>query len=170
MLTTAPMTTLATATTMAALPVAVGPLAMAIPVAATATQNRTQVMVRMGLATSNQLWLAMATRLAHLDKLGKLDKLSLMVTGLAVRARYTQPGRHPIKLVNLISAATGARMDELTPAQVAKRLGVSPSTIRRYEERGILVPTRRLPGSGYRRYSEEAVKEAERRIAAGEFD
>lgn len=61
-------------------------------------------------------------------------------------------------------------MDELTPAQVAKRLGVSPSTIRRYEERGILVPTRRLPGSGYRRYSEEAVKEAERRIAAGEFD
>lgn len=60
-------------------------------------------------------------------------------------------------------------MDELTPAQVAKRLGVSPSTVRRYEERGFLIP-RRMPGSRWRRYSDEAVKEFERRYAAGEFD
>ena len=41
--------------------------------------------------------------------------------------------------------------DELTPAEAADILGVSPSTVRRYEESGLLVP-RRLPGSGHRRY------------------
>lgn len=79
----------------------------------------------------------------------------------------------PIRLVKL-TRVTGESVadgrDELTPAQVAEELGVSASTVRRYEERGIISPTRRLPGSGYRRYSREVVDEAKRRIAAGEFD
>jgi excisionase family DNA binding protein len=41
--------------------------------------------------------------------------------------------------------------DELTPAEAGEILGVSPSTVRRYEERGLLTP-RRLHGSGHRRY------------------
>ncbi len=47
--------------------------------------------------------------------------------------------------------------DELTPAEAAEILGVSPSTVRRYEESGILVP-RRLPGSGHRRYKRAEVE------------
>jgi hypothetical protein len=79
----------------------------------------------------------------------------------------------PIRLVKLAKRA-GARVangkDELTPAQVALELGVSPSTVRRYEERGILAPARRLPGSRYRRYARADVDRAKERIAAGEFD
>lgn len=47
--------------------------------------------------------------------------------------------------------------DELTPAEAAKILGVSPSTVRRYEESGLLVP-RRLLGSGHRRYRRAEVE------------
>lgn len=45
------------------------------------------------------------------------------------------------------------RDNELTPQQVADLLGVSPSTVRRYEDSGILKPSRRLRGSGHRRYA-----------------
>lgn len=47
---------------------------------------------------------------------------------------------------------------ELTPAEAAEILGVSPSTVRRYEESGLLVP-RRLPGSGHRRYRRADVEQ-----------
>ena len=83
-----------------------------------------------------------------------------------------QLGR-PIRLVNLrrwVGAPVPGERSEMTPAQVADELGVSPSTVRRYEQRGILVPARRLPGSRYRRYDRADVVEAKRRIAAGEFD
>lgn len=50
------------------------------------------------------------------------------------------------------------REDELTPQQVADLLGVSPSTVRRYEAKGILAPARRLPGSKYRRYNRADVE------------
>lgn len=60
--------------------------------------------------------------------------------------------------------------EELTPSEVANELNVSASTVRRYEDMGIIKPTRRLPRSGHRRYSRAAVEEAKRRIAAGEFD
>jgi DNA-binding transcriptional MerR regulator len=49
-------------------------------------------------------------------------------------------------------------MEELTPADVAREFKVSPATVRRWEEKGILKPTRRLPGSHYRRYSRESVE------------
>lgn len=79
----------------------------------------------------------------------------------------------PIRLVKLAKRA-GARVvdgkDEMTPAQVAQELGVSPSTVRRYEQRGILAPARRLAGSRYRRYTRADVETAKQRIAAGEFD
>ncbi len=54
--------------------------------------------------------------------------------------------------------------EELTPAKVAREMGVSASTVRRWEANGVLVPTRRLPGSGYRRYSRVAVEDLKRRL------
>lgn len=79
----------------------------------------------------------------------------------------------PIRLVKLVKRA-GAHVadgtNEMTPAQVARELGVSPSTVRRYEKRGIIAPARRLPGSRYRKYARADVEVAKRRIAAGEFD
>lgn len=59
-----------------------------------------------------------------------------------------------------------APLEELTPSQTAAELGVSASTVRRYEERGILAPARRLPGRGDRRYARAAVTDAKARIAA----
>lgn len=46
---------------------------------------------------------------------------------------------------------------ELTPAEAAEILGVSASTVRRYEDRGLLKP-RRLIGSGHRRYARADVE------------
>lgn len=60
--------------------------------------------------------------------------------------------------------------DELTPAQVAREFKVSTQTVRRWEQRDMLKPTRRLPQSQYRRYSREAVEDFRRRLDAGEFD
>lgn len=54
---------------------------------------------------------------------------------------------------------------ELTPAEVAKRLGVSTATVRRYDERGLLRPARRLLGSNYRRYSPDSVAELQAMLA-----
>lgn len=57
-------------------------------------------------------------------------------------------------------------MTELSPSQVAKEMSVSPSTVRRWEQTGVLAPVRRLPGSKYRRYSRadvDALKSATER-------
>ncbi len=58
----------------------------------------------------------------------------------------------------------------MTPAQVAREFKVSAQTVRRWEQRDMLKPTRRLPKSKYRRYSREAVEDFRRRVDAGEFD
>lgn len=47
--------------------------------------------------------------------------------------------------------------DELTPQDVAREFNVSTSTVRRWDKRGLLKPTRTLPGSKHRRYSREDV-------------
>ncbi len=60
--------------------------------------------------------------------------------------------------------------DEMTPAQVAREFKVSAQTVRRWEERDMLKPTRRLPRSNYRRYSREDIERFKRRLDAGEFD
>lgn len=57
--------------------------------------------------------------------------------------------------------------DELTPQQVADLLKVSPSTVRRYEESGVLKPIRRLPGSRHRRYSRAQVEKLMRESLGG---
>ncbi|MEV5211265.1 helix-turn-helix domain-containing protein [Micromonospora sp. NPDC053740] len=56
--------------------------------------------------------------------------------------------------------------DELTPSEVAAELGVSPATVRRWEKRGVLTPSRRLPGEhGHRRYSRSAVDALKKKFA-----
>lgn len=117
----------------------------------------------------------MTPTIARLDKLGKADKLCGMsdATAPPLATPLAPQLTRPIRLVKLAKRA-GARVadgkDEMTPAQVAAELGVSPSTVRRYEKRGIITPTRRLPGSRYRRYARADVELAKQRIAAGEFD
>lgn len=91
-----------------------------------------------------------------------------MTLGLAVEGLYALAMDQPIRLVNLLNV--GARVDELTPAEVARECAVSPSTVRRWEQKGILAPTRRLPGSGYRRYSRDDVDAFKVRLARGDFD
>lgn len=59
---------------------------------------------------------------------------------------------------------------ELTPAEVAKEFNVSPATVRRWGARGWLKPTRRLPGSTYRRYSRADIDAFKERMEAGEYD
>jgi DNA-binding transcriptional MerR regulator len=56
--------------------------------------------------------------------------------------------------------------DEMTPVEVAREFDVSPATVRRWEEKGILAPSRRLPGSKHRRYSKAAVEELKKRLDA----
>jgi MerR-like DNA binding protein len=112
---------------------------------------------------------------AQVDKLGKVGKPGRMseTTAPAAAVPLALQLDRPIRLVKLAKRARSRVSDgkaELTPAEVARELGVSPSTVRRYEERGILAPARRLPRSRYRRYARADVETAKRRIAAGEFD
>lgn len=58
--------------------------------------------------------------------------------------------------------------DEMTPTEVAREFNVSPSTVRRWENNGLLVPTRRLPGSRHRRYSRQAVEALKATLEEGE--
>lgn len=75
--------------------------------------------------------------------------------------------RNSVALVDLASTFTGAaEMEELTPADVAREFKVSPATVRRWEDKGILKPVRRLPGSHYRRYSRESVEALKAQQAA----
>jgi excisionase family DNA binding protein len=72
------------------------------------------------------------------------------------------------------STNLGVRMvgdgTEMTPIEVARELGVSTATVRRYEAKGWLAEARRLPGSRYRRFRRADVDEFKRRRDAGEFD
>lgn len=73
-----------------------------------------------------------------------------------------------VGLADLEASGVGVMVgkdDELTPLEVAREFKVSPATVRRWEESGVLAPTRRLPGSGHRRYSREAVNALKRKLA-----
>lgn len=71
-----------------------------------------------------------------------------------------------------LTGTTGVRVvgngDELSPTEAGKVLGISASTVRRYEAKGWLKLKRRLP-SGHRRYSRDEVVELKRKIDAGEL-
>jgi excisionase family DNA binding protein len=60
--------------------------------------------------------------------------------------------------------------DELTPGEVAQELGVSAPTVRRWEQRGVLKPSRKLPGSNHRRYSRADVEALKKTMRASEDD
>jgi len=60
--------------------------------------------------------------------------------------------------------------DELSPVEAGRILKVSPATVRRYEGRGLLKPSRRLPGSGYRRYRRTEVEALAKAIEDGTVD
>ena len=80
------------------------------------------------------------------------------------------PHTTPITLVNT-TRQTGVNMGagELTPSQAAEELGVSASTVRRWGIKGILVPSRVLPGSRHRRYSQESVDALKKKLEDGTF-
>lgn len=48
--------------------------------------------------------------------------------------------------------------DELGTQEAAKVLGVHPNTIRNWADKGLITPSRVLPGSGYVRFNREAVQ------------
>ncbi len=75
-----------------------------------------------------------------------------------------------VTLGDLTASHLGEPMpdDELTPGEVARELGVSPATVRRWEERGVLSPSRRFPGSGHRRYSRASVEALRKLMADGD--
>lgn len=71
-----------------------------------------------------------------------------------------------IRLSDLTAPASEDPMasDELTNAEVARELKVSPATVRRWHEQGHFKATRVLP-SGHRRYSPEAVAAFKKQLA-----
>jgi len=91
---------------------------------------------------------------------------------VAARLPAVDLARHLIASVGLANSTPLIRTlnlardpSELTPAQVAAEFRVSPSTVRRWEKAKMLLPTRRLPGSGYRRYSRADVEAFKVRLA-----
>lgn len=54
-------------------------------------------------------------------------------------------------------------MDEMTPTQVARELGVHYNTVRNWSKSGILTPCRRLP-SGHPRYDRADVERLRRKM------
>jgi hypothetical protein len=92
----------------------------------------------------------------------------MRVAGLLAQRLITSVG-----LANLTGSqevTVVGKGDELTPAEVASEFSVSPATVRRWGTRGWLLPTRRMPGSGYRRYSRADIDAFRRRLDAGEYD
>jgi hypothetical protein len=84
------------------------------------------------------------------------------------------PGRaarldSPVTLADLQTRPDedGMPSDELTPADVAREFDVSAATVRRWETRGILKPTRKLPGSKHRRYSRADIDAFHRKLETG---
>lgn len=69
-------------------------------------------------------------------------------------------------LTNLTSEVPMAS-DEMTPGEVADELGVSAATVRRWEVRGVLLPSRRFPGSRHRRYRREDVEALKAEMKGG---
>lgn len=94
--------------------------------------------------------------------------------GLHIAPGLPLPLNTPVGLLNwksLIGVAVANGDDkELSPADVAREFKVSASMVRRWGVRGWLPPTRRLAGSGYRRYSRADVEKFRTRLEAGEFD
>ncbi len=91
-----------------------------------------------------------------------LDTLTLPLPAFPPRSITSVQLGHLTAL--LIPEATMTADEELGPSEVAKEFNVSPATVRRWEKAGILTPTRRLPGSRYRRYSRAAVDALHRRL------
>jgi hypothetical protein len=96
------------------------------------------------------------------------EVVMMRVAGLLARRLISSVG-----LANLTGSqevTVVGKNDELTPAEVASEFSVSPATVRRWGVRGWLLPTRRLPGSSYRRYSRADIDEFRKRLEAGEFN
>lgn len=73
-----------------------------------------------------------------------------------------------VGLADLEASGVGVMVgsgEELTPVEVAREFKVSPATVRRWEERGLLAKARRLPGSKHRRYSRESVDALKRKLS-----
>lgn len=69
-----------------------------------------------------------------------------------------------VERVERVSVARSRDPGEMSVGEVADYLHVSAETVRRWEASGDLVPSRRLPGSGYRRYRRSDVEKVLRRM------
>lgn len=117
------------------------------------------------MSTSGDRWLRVSAAAQHLQIHRDTVVRNAEAWGIQVR---TLPGprrerRYREADVLRIAEAIArgefdAVSDELTPQQAADLLGVSSATVRRWEDRGIIAPTRRLPGSSHRRYSRTEVE------------
>jgi excisionase family DNA binding protein len=71
-----------------------------------------------------------------------------------------------VERVERVGMAQSRDPGEMSVGEVADYLHVSAETVRRWEAAGVLVPSRRLPGSGYRRYRRSDVERALRHMQA----
>lgn len=99
----------------------------------------------------------------HYDSRGEAEEAEIkaILTEAPLYNLRNAPERQPLtaKLVaQYASLKPAGPRGELTPAEAAAELSVSTATVRRWEKRRVLVPSRRLPGSLHRRYSRSEVE------------
>ncbi len=130
-----------------------------------------QLAVRWDTHARDSEWVPLAVR-ATLEHFGSKEA-ALAAELTAIRTEKPQWNKRDVPSLGQVGQTRRpAARDEslgLSPTDVAKLMGVSAMTVRRWEGRGLLDPTWRLP-SGYRRYGQAEVEAFKRRWDVGDVD